>query len=64
MPSSTGRPSAAPFQNGIRAGAPVNAPWALAIGQRLTERLGVDAQVHAADDGIVIRLPEGAEEPP
>jgi ATP-dependent helicase Lhr and Lhr-like helicase len=45
-------------------GAPVNAPWALAIGQRLTERLGVDAQVHAADDGIVIRLPEGAEEPP
>lgn len=45
-------------------GAPVNAPWALAIGQRLTERLGVDAQVHAADDGIVIRLPEGAQEPP
>jgi ATP-dependent helicase Lhr and Lhr-like helicase len=45
-------------------GAPVNAPWALAIGQRLTERLGVDAQVHAADDGIVIRLPEGADEPP
>lgn len=45
-------------------GAPVNAPWALAIGQRLSERLGVDAQVHAADDGIVIRLPEGAEEPP
>ncbi|WP_027346008.1 ATP-dependent helicase [Hamadaea tsunoensis] len=45
-------------------GAPVNAPWALAIGRRLTERLGVDAQVHAADDGIVIRLPEGADEPP
>jgi len=45
-------------------GAPVNAPWALAIGQRLTERLGIDAQVHAADDGIVIRLPEGADEPP
>ncbi|GAA1389800.1 ATP-dependent helicase [Catellatospora chokoriensis] len=45
-------------------GAPVNAPWALAIGQRLRERYGVDAQVHAADDGIVIRLPETAEEPP
>ncbi|NUT31883.1 MAG: ATP-dependent helicase [Hamadaea sp.] len=45
-------------------GAPVNAPWALAIGRRLTERFGVDAQVHAADDGIVIRLPEGAQEPP
>ncbi|MEV4416214.1 ATP-dependent helicase [Catellatospora sp. NPDC049609] len=45
-------------------GAPVNAPWALAIGQRLRERYGVDAQVHAADDGIVVRLPETADEPP
>jgi ATP-dependent Lhr-like helicase len=45
-------------------GATVNAPWALAIGQRLRERFGVDAQVHAADDGIVVRLPETAAEPP
>jgi ATP-dependent Lhr-like helicase len=45
-------------------GAKVNAPWALAIGQRLQERYGVDAQVHAADDGIVVRLPEMATEPP
>jgi ATP-dependent Lhr-like helicase len=45
-------------------GAKVNAPWALAIGQRLQERFGVDAQVHAADDGIVVRLPEMATEPP
>lgn len=45
-------------------GATVNAPWALAIGQRLRERYGVDAQVHAADDGIVVRLPEMAAEPP
>ncbi|WP_020523485.1 ATP-dependent helicase [Catelliglobosispora koreensis] len=45
-------------------GAKVNAPWALAIGQRLQERFGVDAQVHAADDGIVVRLPETAAEPP
>jgi ATP-dependent Lhr-like helicase len=45
-------------------GAKVNAPWALAIGQRLQERFGVDAQVHAADDGIVVRLPETADEPP
>lgn len=45
-------------------GAPVNAPWALAIGLRLRERYGVDAQVHASDDGIVVRLPETADEPP
>jgi ATP-dependent Lhr-like helicase len=45
-------------------GAKVNAPWALAIGRRLQERYGVDAQVHAADDGIVVRLPEMATEPP
>ncbi len=45
-------------------GATVNAPWALAIGQRLRERFGVDAQVHAADDGIVVRLPETAADPP
>ncbi|GIH10935.1 DEAD/DEAH box helicase [Rhizocola hellebori] len=45
-------------------GATVNAPWALAIGQRLQERYGVDAQVHAADDGVVVRLPEMASEPP
>ncbi|MBB5872319.1 ATP-dependent Lhr-like helicase [Allocatelliglobosispora scoriae] len=45
-------------------GAPVNAPWALAIGRRLTERFGLDAQVLPSDDGIVIRLPDTAEEPP
>ncbi|MGH3914756.1 MAG: ATP-dependent helicase [Pseudonocardiaceae bacterium] len=47
-------------------GAQVNAPWALAIGARLRERRGVEAQVVSADDGIVLRLPdaldaEGAE---
>ncbi|MEW2380725.1 ATP-dependent helicase [Micromonospora sp. NPDC047707] len=45
-------------------GARVNAPWALAIGRRLTERYGVDAQVMPSDDGIVVRLPDTAEEPP
>ncbi|GIJ20230.1 ATP-dependent helicase [Micromonospora lutea] len=45
-------------------GARVNAPWALAIGRRLTERYGVDAQVMPADDGIVIRLPDTADTPP
>ncbi|MFC7527140.1 ATP-dependent helicase [Actinoplanes sp. GCM10030250] len=45
-------------------GAKVNAPWALAIGRRLSERYGVDGQVMPSDDGIVIRLPDTAEEPP
>ncbi|MEU4561761.1 ATP-dependent helicase [Actinoplanes sp. NPDC023936] len=45
-------------------GARVNAPWALAIGRRLSERYGVDGQVMPSDDGIVIRLPDTADEPP
>ncbi|GIJ77122.1 DEAD/DEAH box helicase [Micromonospora phaseoli] len=45
-------------------GARVNAPWALAIGRRLAERYGVDAQVMPADDGIVVRLPDTADTPP
>ncbi|NJA59523.1 DEAD/DEAH box helicase, partial [Streptomyces sp. NEAU-H3] len=39
-------------------GAQVHAPWALAIGSRLHEKLGLDAQVVHADDGIVLRLPD------
>ncbi|ONK10795.1 ATP-dependent helicase [Streptomyces sp. MP131-18] len=39
-------------------GAQVHAPWALALGARLTERFGLDAQVLHADDGIVLRLPD------
>ncbi|HEX6871249.1 MAG TPA: ATP-dependent helicase, partial [Micromonosporaceae bacterium] len=42
-------------------GAKVNGAWALAIGQRLTERYGLDAQVLPSDDGIVIRLPDGVD---
>ena len=45
-------------------GAKVNGPWALAIGQRLQQRYGVDAQVLPSDDGIVVRLPDVADEPP
>lgn len=45
-------------------GARVNGPWALAIGRRLAERYGVDAQVMPSDDGIVVRLPDTADEPP
>jgi len=45
-------------------GAKVNSAWALAIGQRLQERYGVDAQVMPSDDGIVVRLPDVVDEAP
>ncbi|APT86431.1 ATP-dependent helicase [Corynebacterium flavescens] len=41
----------------------VNAAWALAVGARVAERTGMDPQAVAGDDGIVLRLPEGEEEP-
>jgi ATP-dependent Lhr-like helicase len=44
-------------------GAPVNAPWALAVAGRLRERYGVDVQALHSDDGILLRLPE-MDEPP
>ncbi len=43
-------------------GAQVNAPWALAIGARLRERRGVEAQIAHADDGIVVRLPDAVDD--
>ncbi len=45
-------------------GAAVHGPWALAIGARMRERFGIDAQAMAGDDGIVIRIPETDAEPP
>ncbi|MFI6574927.1 ATP-dependent helicase [Nocardiopsis sp. NPDC050513] len=45
-------------------GARVHAPWALAIGQRLREELGLDAQVVHGDDGIVVRLPDVEHDSP
>jgi ATP-dependent helicase Lhr and Lhr-like helicase len=45
-------------------GAAVHGPWALAIGARLRERFGVDAQAMAGDDGIVVRIQETDAEPP
>lgn len=41
----------------------INAPWALAVGARVEVRYGLEGQVMAADDGIVLRIPHG-EEPP
>lgn len=45
-------------------GMAVHAPWALAINARLRERYGMDAQAMAADDGIVLRIPETDQDPP
>ena len=45
-------------------GAQVHAPWALAIGVRLRERYGIDAQAMPGDDGIVLRVPETDQDPP
>lgn len=42
----------------------VHAPWALAAGARVQERFGVDANAVASDDGIVLRMPDTADEPP
>ncbi len=39
-------------------GARVHAPWALAIGSRIRELTGLDAQIMHADDGIVLRIPD------
>src|SRR4051794_8809350 len=44
-------------------GAPVHAPWALALSARLRERYGVDVQSMHSDDGIVLRLPDSEEAP-
>ncbi|MGW5052505.1 ATP-dependent helicase [Actinokineospora sp. NPDC004072] len=43
-------------------GAQVNAPWALAIGARLRESRGVEAQIAHSDDGIVVRLPDTVDD--
>ncbi|HET7689861.1 MAG TPA: ATP-dependent helicase [Nocardioidaceae bacterium] len=45
-------------------GSQVHAPWALAIGTRLAERYGIDAQALPSDDGIVLRIPETDQDPP
>ena len=44
-------------------GAPVHAPWGLALAARMRERGGFDAQVMHTDDGIVVRLPDAEQRP-
>jgi ATP-dependent Lhr-like helicase len=43
-------------------GSQVNGPWALAIAARMRERRGVEVQAAAADDGIVLRLPDAVDD--
>jgi len=45
-------------------GGRVHAPWALALGARLRESLGLEAQAIWSDDGIAIHLPEADAPPP
>ncbi|HYA08541.1 MAG TPA: DEAD/DEAH box helicase, partial [Gaiellaceae bacterium] len=45
-------------------GGRVHAPWALALGSRLRESLGLETQAIWSDDGIAIHLPEADAPPP
>lgn len=42
-------------------GSRVHAPWAMAVAERLQTERGLDADVMWADDGFVVRVPEGDE---
>ncbi|MDR3361178.1 MAG: hypothetical protein LBO20_11195, partial [Bifidobacteriaceae bacterium] len=43
-------------------GAPVNGAWAAVLSARLQTQFALDAQVMQADDGIMLRLPDNAED--
>jgi ATP-dependent Lhr-like helicase len=45
-------------------GARVHAPWALALGARLRDSLGIEAQSIWSDDGIALHLPDADAPPP
>ena len=45
-------------------GMPVHAAWALAVAARVRERHGVDGSAVAADDGIIVRIPDTGNDPP
>jgi ATP-dependent helicase Lhr and Lhr-like helicase len=45
-------------------GMQVHAPWALAVGARVRERMGVDGSAIASDDGVIVRIPDTDSEPP
>ena len=45
-------------------GTPVHAPWAMAIERRLADQFEMPVETMWGDDGIVIRLPESADQLP
>ncbi|NEM92086.1 Lhr family ATP-dependent helicase [Galbitalea soli] len=45
-------------------GMQVHSPWALAVTARVRERFGYDGAAIAADDGVIVRLPDTDSEPP
>jgi ATP-dependent Lhr-like helicase len=45
-------------------GARVHAPWAMAVGARLRDTLGIEAQSIWSDDGIAFHLPDADAPPP
>jgi ATP-dependent Lhr-like helicase len=45
-------------------GMQVHSPWALAVQARVRERYGIDAGAMAADDGIIVRIPDTESVPP
>ena len=45
-------------------GTPVHAPWAMAIERRLLDKFDMPVETMWSDDGIVIRLPESADDLP
>ncbi|MCQ9353321.1 DEAD/DEAH box helicase [Corynebacterium sp. 153RC1] len=47
----------APFGRGV------NAAWALAVGAKIAQETGMDAQPVSSDDGIVLRLPDADTQP-
>lgn len=45
-------------------GMAVHEPWALAVGARLRAKYGTNCQISASNDGVVIRFPDIAGDPP
>ena len=45
-------------------GGRVNAPWGMALGRRIRDRLGIEVQVQTTDDGLMLRLPDMGAAPP
>lgn len=45
-------------------GMQVHSPWALAVQSRVRDRYGIDGGAMAADDGIIVRIPDTESQPP